>query len=137
MLSAVSTPTSARQALRAAGARQQAELDLGQRELAPRRGHAVVAAQRELQPAAQAVPVDRGDDRLRARLDGRDHVVQVGLGELAGVPNSLMSAPPEKALRPAITIALTPASAIAVSTPAVRSRRVWWPRPLTGGFASG
>ena len=40
---------------------------------------------------------------------------QVGLGSALGEPNSLMSAPPEKALpAPVITIALTDGSALAL-----------------------
>ena len=59
----------ARQALRAAGARQQAELHFGQADLG--RGHrdAVVAAQRHLEPAAERRAVDRGDHRLGRVLD--------------------------------------------------------------------
>jgi hypothetical protein len=54
-----------------------------------------------------------------------------------GVPNSLMSAPPEKALpAPVITMALTAASALAFWRLSVRLRRVAWPRPLTGGLLS-
>jgi len=60
----------ARQALRAAGAGQEAELHLGQAELrlARGRGHAVVAGQRDLQAAAEAAAVDGGDHRLREGL---------------------------------------------------------------------
>ena len=62
-----------RQPLRAAGARQEAELHLGQRDLRARRGDAVVAAERQLEPAAHRHRVDRGDDRLGRRLDRADH----------------------------------------------------------------
>jgi len=52
-----------------------------------------------------------------------------------GVPNSLMSAPPEKALPPpAITTALTAWSAMAFSRPAAMPCRVANPSPLTGGL---
>ena len=54
MFSAVSRPSDARQALRAAGAGQQAELHLGQRDLRAGGGDAVVAAERELEAAAHA-----------------------------------------------------------------------------------
>ncbi len=59
----------ARQALRAAGAGDEAELDLGQAELGRGNGDAVVADQRDLEAAAERCAVDRGDDRLRAVLD--------------------------------------------------------------------
>src|SRR5437899_8915857 len=56
----------ARQTLRAAGAREQAQRHLGQTDLvAAVRRDAEVAAQRDLETATQAVPVDRGDDDLR------------------------------------------------------------------------
>jgi hypothetical protein len=52
-----------------------------------------------------------------------------------GVPNSLMSAPPENALpAPVMTMALTLSSALALARPSVRPRRVAWPSPLTGGL---
>ncbi len=55
----------ARQALRAAGARNDAELDLGQPELAHVLGRdAIVAAQRQLQAAAERRAVHRGHHRL-------------------------------------------------------------------------
>jgi hypothetical protein len=54
----------ARQALRAAGAGQQAEVHFGQAALGRRHGHAVVAAQRHLEAAAERGAVDRGDDGL-------------------------------------------------------------------------
>src|SRR6218665_860765 len=50
------------------------------------------------------------------------------------VPNSLMSAPPEKALpAPVMTMALTAASASARSRPSPTPWRVARPLPLTGG----
>ena len=69
----------ARQPLRAAGAGQQAELDLGQAELARtgrRRGSG--SAERDLEAAAERRAVDRGDDRLGAALDRVLHVVERG-----------------------------------------------------------
>src|SRR5437764_714465 len=51
------------------------------------------------------------------------------------VPNSLMSAPPEKALpAPVSTIALTAGSAFAWSIPWAMATRVAYPSPLTGGL---
>ena len=58
----------ARQALGARGAGDQPELDLGQPELRARHRHAVVAGERDFAPAAERGAVDRGDDRLLARL---------------------------------------------------------------------
>ncbi len=69
MFSAVSRPDRARQALRAAGARQEAELHFGQRDLRAGRGDAVMRAERQFQPAAHRDAVNRRDDRLRAALD--------------------------------------------------------------------
>src|SRR5437899_12062721 len=52
-----------------------------------------------------------------------------------GVPNSLISAPPEKALpAPVMTIDLTAGSSIALARPSVMPIRVEKPRPLTGGL---
>ena len=56
----------ARQALRPAGSRQDAELDLGEPALRAAHGDAVVAAERELEAAAERRAVQGGDDRLRA-----------------------------------------------------------------------
>ncbi|MNN57660.1 hypothetical protein D3C81_1726580 [compost metagenome] len=66
------------QALRAAGARQQAEMDFGQAAFRAARGNAVVAHQRHLQSAAERGAVDGGDHRLGAVLDGRLHLGQPG-----------------------------------------------------------
>ena len=65
----------ARQALGAAGARQQTEVHFRQAELRRRNSHAVVGAQRHFETAAQHRTVDRGDHRL-----GRvfHHVLNVG-----------------------------------------------------------
>ncbi len=68
----------ARQALRAAGAGQDAEMDLGQADARGRQRHAIVRAQRRLQAAAQRRAVQGRDDDLGAVLHGRDDVVQVG-----------------------------------------------------------
>ena len=60
-----------------------------------------------------------------------------GSAVIFGVPNSLMSAPPEKPFpAPTRTTALTPGSAAARSSPSTRPRRSSWPRPLTGGLLS-
>ena len=66
----------ARQALRAAGAGNEAELDLGQAD--PRLGveHARVAGQRQLEAAAERRAMDRGDHRLFRGLDDRQDVRQ-------------------------------------------------------------
>ena len=99
MLSAVSTPSSARQALRAAGAGDQAELHFGQRDLRRAVGDAVMAAERELEAAAQRGAVDRGDDRLVERLDVVRSLIKRRAGACGGLPNSLMSAPPRSFAR--------------------------------------
>ena len=59
-------PDEPRQALRAAGAGQEPELDLGQADAGARRRDAVMAAERELEAAAERRAVQRGDDRLAA-----------------------------------------------------------------------
>ena len=69
MLSAASRPIGARQTLRAARARQDAELHFRQRDLRAGRGDPVMRAEREFQPAAHGDAMDRRDDRLRASLD--------------------------------------------------------------------
>ncbi|MCY1225708.1 hypothetical protein D9M72_379120 [compost metagenome] len=68
----------ARQALRAAGAGQQAQLHLGQPEPGARGRHAVVRRQRKLQPAAQRHAVQRGNDRPGAGLDRLAHLAHPG-----------------------------------------------------------
>ncbi len=79
----------ARQALGAAGAGQQPQLDLRQAETRALVADPVVAAERQLEPAAHRRAVDRGDDRFRAVLGGVDHLAQVrgleGLAELLDV----------------------------------------------------
>ena len=69
----------ARQALRAAGAGQDAELDLGQAEQRLGRGDPVVAGERELEAAAEREAADRGDERLRHLVLAVVDVGQVGL----------------------------------------------------------
>ena len=69
-----------RKTLRAAGARDQSQLHFGERDLRVGQRHAIVAAQRELEPAAHAGAADGGDDRLGRRFDGIDHRRQEGLG---------------------------------------------------------
>ena len=61
----------ARHALRAAGAGEDAELHLGKAELRRRHRDAIVAAERDFEPAAQRGAVDRDHDRLRANLRNR------------------------------------------------------------------
>jgi hypothetical protein len=127
----------ARQSLRAAGAGQDAELDLGQRDLRAGSGHAKMAAKRQLEAAAHRNAVDRRDDRLARPLDRiRITVCSDGSASAFGELNSRMSAPPEKALpAPVMTIALTAASACARRRPSTIPVRSAWPRPLTGGLS--
>mmetsp|Transcript_34825 Transcript_34825/g.79650 ORF Transcript_34825/g.79650 Transcript_34825/m.79650 type:complete len:286 (+) Transcript_34825:311-1168(+) len=66
---------SAREALRAAKARDGAKLDLRLAELSGVCGEDEVAAHRELTPAAQREAVDRGDDRL-AQLRDLVHLLE-------------------------------------------------------------
>jgi hypothetical protein len=61
----------ARQALRAARARQDAELHLGQADLGARERDAVMTGQRELEAATERHALDRGDDRLRRVVEHR------------------------------------------------------------------
>ena len=61
-------------------------------------------------------------------------VSRFGSASALGVLNSLMSAPPEKALpAPTSTTALTAGSAAARSSPATIPARTSCPSPLTGG----
>ena len=66
----------ARQALRPARAGQQAELDLGNAQLRVGHGDPIMAAERDLEPAAERGAVDRRDHRLGAILDRVDHARQ-------------------------------------------------------------
>ncbi|MNQ70654.1 hypothetical protein D3C85_852980 [compost metagenome] len=66
----------ARQALRATGAGQQAQLHFRQRDLRALGGHAVVTAQGQFQPATHGHRVNRGHDRLGGCLHGADHRMQ-------------------------------------------------------------
>ncbi|MCY1231944.1 hypothetical protein D9M72_444110 [compost metagenome] len=74
----------ARQALRATGARQQAELDFRQCHAGAGSGHAVVAAERQLEAAAHAHGVDGCDDGLGRGFEREDHAQQVGLLQRLG-----------------------------------------------------
>ncbi len=77
-----------RQALRAAAARQQADLDFRQAYRRARRRDAIVAGEREFESAAECGAVDRGDDRFRALFDvsaGRPLRLFIGTGRLAEV----------------------------------------------------
>ena len=101
-------PEHARQPLRAAGAGQQAELDLRQRDLrvaAARRGSGSRAPARARRPCTR-----RGSRRPPAWSTSSSNgsgVSRFGSASALGVPNSLMSAPPENALpAPVMTIAL-------------------------------
>ena len=66
-----------RQALRAAGARHQAELDFGQGQHGLRviGGDAIATRQRRLQPAAKARAVNRGHDRYLQRLEAGEQLL--------------------------------------------------------------
>ncbi len=74
----------ARQPLRPARARQQAELHFRRAELRGRNRDAIVAGKRNLEPAAERRAVDRGDHRLGASLDDVDHLRQHRLFERLG-----------------------------------------------------
>jgi hypothetical protein len=74
----------ARQALRAARAWQQAQLDFGQRDLRAARRHPVVAAQRQLKAAAHAHAVDGRDNRLDRAFGDGDQGVQRRFGKGLG-----------------------------------------------------
>ena len=82
-------PDETRQALRAAGARDEAELDLGQAAFGGRHGDPVMRGQRHLESSAERGSVQRGDDRLRRVLDPIEHVRKVrrggGLAEFGDV----------------------------------------------------
>ena len=67
------------QTLRAARARNEPQLDFGQGNAATRRGHAVMAAQRQLQPAAHHHRVQGRHYRFFRVFDRADHGQQVGL----------------------------------------------------------
>ncbi len=69
----------ARDALRTATARQQADLDLGLADLGLRvgRGDAVVRGEADLEAAAQRRAVDRGHDRLTAGLLPAKHLLEL------------------------------------------------------------
>ena len=62
----------AREPLRAAGAGDHAEPDLGEAELRVVGGDPEVARERELEADAEAEAADLGDHRLRAALGGGD-----------------------------------------------------------------
>ena len=71
-------PDDPRQPLRPAGARRDGQAHLGQAELRALRGDPDVAAQRQLEPAAERVALDRGDRRHRQRRQpGRDAGLQL------------------------------------------------------------
>ena len=69
MLTAVFEPHEARKALRAPRARDEAQLHLRKGDLGVAARHAIVTAQRELEPAAHAGAADGRDDRLGGRFD--------------------------------------------------------------------
>src|SRR6266536_1723875 len=67
-------PDQTRQALRSARARQDAELDFGQPDLGGRRGHPIIAGQRDLEAAAESRTMDRRDQRLRESFQCLEHI---------------------------------------------------------------
>jgi hypothetical protein len=67
------TPAQAQQALGAAEARDQAQVDFRLADLGAVRGDAQVAAHRQFQPAAQGEAVDHRDHRLGHALDPPHH----------------------------------------------------------------
>jgi len=75
-------PDDAGQALAPAPARDDPEVDLGLAELCFARGDPDIAGESELAAAAERVPVDRGDSRLRDRLEE----VRAPLAELPPTP---------------------------------------------------
>ncbi len=72
----------ARQALRAAGARQQADFYFGQCEQRVLRRDSIVATERQLEPAAHADAVHRCYHRLCRALDVIDHLQQARLAPM-------------------------------------------------------
>ena len=67
-----------RKTLRAAGPRQHSECHFGQADVVRAFGRdAHVAAERDLEATAEAMAVDRGDDRLRRALELRHDLVRV------------------------------------------------------------
>ena len=123
----------ARQPLRPARARQQAELDLGNAELRVGHGDPIVGAERDLEPAAERRAVDRRDHRLGAILDRVDHLGSHGM--TGGLPNSVMSAPAKKVWpSQRMTTALIASSPSASSIAATRPCRTAAPSAFTGGL---
>ena len=123
----------ARQTLRAAGARQQAELHLGQAEPCVFGRDAEMAGQRDLETAAERGAVDRGDDRLG--LFSIAVSTSCRPGGFGGLPNSVMSAPAMK-VRPAqvSTIAFTSGSAMALLMQSKMPPRTAALSAFTGGL---
>ena len=110
--SALRDAEDARQALGPSSPRKQAEFDLGRAEFRGGNGDAIMAAERDLEPAAERRAVDRRDDRLRAILDRVDDLGSHG--DCGGLPNSVMSAPAKKVWpSQAMTTAFTLSSASA------------------------
>jgi hypothetical protein len=73
-----------RQALRAACAGNQPELDLRQCDLRARRRHPVMAAERQLETPTHAYRMDGGDDRLGGAFDPADDGAEVRFGKRLG-----------------------------------------------------
>ena len=73
-------PDEPRQALRSAGAGNEAELDFRQAAFRRWDGDAVMRGQRDLEPPSQRRSVQCGDHRFRRVLDPVEHVRKVGRG---------------------------------------------------------
>ena len=124
----------ARQALGPAGARQQAELDLGHAELRVGNGDAIMASQAPLRARRQARC--RGSRRPPASSNSRSCRPRCGShGITGGLPNSVMSAPAKKVCpSQRITTALIASSASASSIAATSPCRTAAPSAFTGGL---
>ncbi len=134
--SAFSTPTSARQSLRAARPGKQSELHLRQPEFGRLHRHPVVARERDLETAAERGAVNRRDHRLRRVLDQR-RAPRAGRRPAAACRTRVMSAPAMN-VRPAqtSTIATASASAAACITPSRKPCRTCWLKAFTGGLST-
>src|SRR3546814_4821654 len=82
-------PGDAGEAVRTAGAGDQPDLDLGQAHPGARRRDPIMRGERDFEPTAQRRAVQRGDNRLRTRLDRvarlRPRWRLAGLGELLDI----------------------------------------------------
>ena len=123
-----------RQTLRTAGARENAELDLGQADLSGSDRHAVVTRERDLEPAAERGAMQRGHDRLFARFDGVNRRLQrrlerrlAELGDVGAGHESAARAQQDRGFERRIRGELRAPSISASRTPTLIA--------LTGGFS--